>query len=108
MKISNPYILRDLFNYININPALELIRYNKKLQNKLKINKKLYELNSDCKITKKVLYKDYHLFYFEEFLYYAYSYFIIYSLFHAEISFLIILAKILLVLNIMEFLMDLN
>ena len=35
LKISNPYILRDLFNYIYINPALELIRYNKKLQNKL-------------------------------------------------------------------------
>ena len=60
----------------------------------------MYELYSDCKITKEVLYKDYQLFYFAEFLYYAYSYFIIYSLFHTEISFLLIIAKILFVLNI--------
>ena len=40
LKISNPYNLRDLFGYIDIIPALELIRYNKKLQNKLKIDKK--------------------------------------------------------------------
>ena len=97
LKISNPYILRDLFNYIKVTPALELIRYNKQLQNKLRINKKIYELNSDCKIIKEDLYRDYHDYKLSQFIIHYISYFIIYSLFHAEIPFLLKTAKILFV-----------
>ena len=99
MKISNSYICRDLFNYINIIPALQLIQYNKKLQNRLKIDKKVYESNSNCKITKKELYEKLK---YEDndsgiFLNFTVLYFIIYSLFNTENPILFIITKILFV-----------
>ena len=100
LKISNPYIFKDLLYYIDMVPALELIRYNKKLQNRLKIDKNIYESNSNCIIVKRILYKDYRFYEFAQFFCYANFYFIIYSLFHSEIKFLLKTAKILFVLYI--------
>ena len=37
-KISNNYILKSLFSYLNFNDILKIAKYSKKLQNKLGFN----------------------------------------------------------------------
>ena len=44
-NISSDYCLRSIFSYLNYRHALNLVKYNKKLQHKLNLSKKNYTLN---------------------------------------------------------------
>ena len=45
-KISNNYILKSLFSYLNYKDILRLVKYNKKLQNNLGFNLENYKMKS--------------------------------------------------------------
>ena len=46
MNIRSKYILKQIFNHINLNIFLNIIRYNKLFQQKLSIDISDYKLNS--------------------------------------------------------------